>query len=134
MIYRFLKIGRWEVDFFFAPDGYDMSELEDELNELDAPADIIDEIITIILSGYKNTGFTYTDSNTLRAVVAIGPSSSRSEFLNTCVHEIHHLAVAIADNLGIDLEGETPAYIAGDSAFELADLLCQLGCRRCNDE
>lgn len=36
-----------------------------------------------------------------------------------------------AEGLGIDLESETPAYIAGDSARELADVVCNFGCRHC---
>ena len=32
----------------------------------------------------------------------------------------------------IDLESESPAYIAGDSARALADVVCELGCRHCH--
>lgn len=60
--------------------------------------------------------------------VVIGPTTSAAQFQNTLVHEIHHLAVAVADSLGVDLEGETPAYLAGDSAMSLADIICRLGC------
>lgn len=45
--------------------------------------------------------------------------------------EIPHLAVAIAKSLGVNLEGETPAYISGDSARELAGIVCELGCDQC---
>ncbi len=41
------------------------------------------------------------------------------------------LAVAIASELGIDLESETPAYLAGDSARALAEVVCVLGCDHC---
>ena len=46
------------------------------------------------------------------------------------VHEVHHLAVAIADSLGYDLESEAHAYIAGDAALALAKTICELGCSR----
>lgn len=64
--------------------------------------------------------------------MAIGPTTSGAEFQDTLVHEVHHLAVAIAAELGIDLESESPAYIAGDSARALADVVCELGCRHCH--
>lgn len=52
--------------------------------------------------------------------------------INTLVHEIHHLASVIADGLGVDLLGETPAYVAGDAAMALAHTLCDLGCSHCH--
>lgn len=42
------------------------------------------------------------------------------------------IGAAIAAELGIDLESESPAYIAGDSARALADVVCELGCRHCH--
>jgi len=84
----------------------------------------------------KNTntlrpGFTYSNGIVFRAVVCIGPTSSGAEFQNTLVHEIHHLAVAIASGIGVDLESETPAYLAGDTMREFADVVCHLGCDHC---
>ena len=79
--------------------------------------------------GSPNTGFTYTNARVFRAVVCIGPTTSGGEFQNTLTHEIHHLAVAIARELGVDLEGETPAYLAGDTMRSFADVVCKLGCR-----
>ena len=66
-----------------------------------------------------------------KALVVIGPTSSGKEFVDTLTHEIHHVAVAIAKSLGVDLEGETPAYLSGDSARELAGIVCELGCDQC---
>lgn len=65
------------------------------------------------------------------AAIVIGPTTSGAEFVDTLVHEVHHLAVAIASSLGIDIESETPAYISGDSARELADVICRMGCGNC---
>lgn len=66
-----------------------------------------------------------------KALVVIGPTTSGKEFQDSLIHEIHHLAVAIAKSLGVNLEGETPAYISGDSARELAGIVCELGCDQC---
>lgn len=80
-----------------------------------------------------NCGFTFTNQEMKRALVVIGPSSSGSQFLDTLTHEIHHLAVAIADSLGHDLESEVPAYISGDAALSLAKTICEFGCPHCRD-
>ena len=82
--------------------------------------------------GRPNEGFTFANQGMKEALVVIGPTTSGAEFQNTLVHEVHHLAVAIANSLGIDLESETPAYIAGDSTRELSDIICWLGCDNCN--
>ena len=89
------------------------------------------DAISLMEKGGLNTGFTFSNPVEHLAVVAIGPTTSGEEFQDTLVHEVHHLAVAIASELGIDLESESPAYIAGDSARALADVVCKLGCRRC---
>lgn len=129
MIYRFLKIGRWSVDFLFATKGYDIDGVIACLRDADAPRNILSQAEELMYSCEYNCGFTYANPFIKRAVVLIGPTTSGAEFQDTLVHEIHHLAVAIARSLGVDLEGETPAYISGDAAKALADVVCRLGCR-----
>lgn len=128
---RELYIGRWSIEFYFAEDGYDVDVLLDRLYDFGAPASIMRQAMDLMESGKDNTGFTFTNPYEHCALIAIGPSSEGSEFVNTLVHEVHHLAVAIASELGVDLEGETPAYIAGDSALALAETICELGCKHC---
>lgn len=129
MIHRVLKIGRWVVDFLFVENRYDIEGIVSCLRHAEAPRRIIDQAVDLMEEGSPNTGFTYTNARCFRAVVCIGPTTSGGEFVNTLVHEIHHLAVAIARELGVDLEGETPAYLAGDTMRSFADVVCKLGCR-----
>ena len=134
MIRRTLFVGRWIIDFLFAKDHYDREEVLYELECLCASDEILRQVDDILLSGKDNTGFTYTDPTFKLGLVVIGPVSSSDEFLDTVVHEIHHMAVAIASELGVDLEGETPAYLAGDSARDLADVICLYGCGECHKD
>lgn len=97
-----------------------------------AGAPVMRQAMGLMESGKVNTGFTFSNPYEHVALVAIGPTSNGEEFQDTLIHEIHHLAVAIASELGIDLESETPAYIAGDSARALAGVVCELGCSKCN--
>ena len=132
MIERTLKIGRWSVEFYFAPDGYDMDALLDRLYDFGAGAPVMRKALRLMETKQDNTGFTFSNPYEHVALVAIGPTSGGDEFIDTLTHEVHHLAVAIASDLGIDLESETPAYIAGDSARALASVVCELGCSKCN--
>ena len=131
MIHRVLKIGRWTVDFLFAENRYDIEGVVACLREIHAPDWVIRDAVSLMESEEPNTGFMYNNQDSFRALGVIGPTTSGAEFIDTLVHEVHHLAVAIAYNLGVDLEGETPAYIAGDSAREFADVVCMLGCAHC---
>lgn len=126
-----MTIGRWRVEFYFAPDGYDADLLLDRLYEIGAPARIMREALDLMDSGKDNTGYTFCNPYEFEALVVIGPTSSGAEFIDTLVHEIQHLAVNIAESVGADLESETPAYIAGDSARALSKVICQLGCPNC---
>lgn len=131
MLKRTLKIGRWVVDFLFAVSEYDEEGVLSVLYDMDAPLETMMRANKIMGLG-KNRGFTYANQELRRAAVVIGPASGGKQFQNTVVHELHHLAVAIAKSLGVDLDGEDPAYLSGDSAMEIADIICTLGCRCCN--
>ena len=131
MIKRTLTIGRWHVEFYFADHEYDSEELLDRLYYFGASAKSMRRALELMEEGADNTGFTFTNPEDYVAVVAIGPTSSGGEFVNTFVHELIHLAVAIASELGVDLKGEGPSYLAGDSAREFVDVVCHLGCRDC---
>lgn len=134
MIHRALKIGRWTADFLFAESRYDIDGVVACLREIRAPSRVIAEAVDLMESDGENTGFLYNNRDEFRALGVVGPSSSGAEFIDTLVHEIHHLAVAIADGLGVDLEGETPAYIAGDAARDFAEVVCTLGCPHCRED
>ena len=132
MLHKVLYIGRWKVDFLFAREGYDIEEVLEYAYDCGATDKVLRQARNLLVLDRKNCGFTFANLEITRAVVFIGPTSSSSEFIDTLVHEIHHLAVAIAEELGIDLESETPAYIAGDATRELADVICEMGCPHCS--
>lgn len=133
MVHRVLSIGSWVADFLFARLSYDEEGVLACLYEIGADDYVIKQASKIMDSERLNCGFTFANPDLKRAVVVVGPTSSGKQFINTCVHEIHHLAVAIADSLGYDLEGESPAYLAGDSALALAETICEFGCPNCSD-
>lgn len=131
MTKREINIGRWVVEFYFATDGYDTSVILDRMYSFGADASTMKEALSLMEDAKYNTGFTFANPMEHLVIIAIGPTTDSSEFIDTLVHEVHHLAVVIADDLGIDLEEETPAYIAGDSARALAEVICSLGCDHC---
>ena len=132
MLHRVLLIGKWVVDFVFATKSYDIDGALSCLYDAGAPRWVMTEAEELMSEGNKNTGFTYANPAKRRAVIVIGPTTSGAEFANTISHELYHLAVAISSELGIDLEGEAPAYLLGDTLQSLVSIVCELGCDKCN--
>lgn len=126
---KYLNIGRWIVCFMFCFERYDIERILSVLLESGASNSVLDSADWLMNKNKLNTGFTFTNEDRMIAVVAIGPASSGKEFIDTFIHEIHHLAVAIASNVGVDLESEMPAYLSGDLAREMAEYICNIGCR-----
>ena len=139
MIHRVLKIGSWVVDFLFAVKKYDIEGTLACLWDAGAPRWVMKEAEDLMLNCDFDCGFTYSRRSDYRfinlekhrAVVLIGPTSSGAEFIDTFVHEVRHLADAIAKSIGVELDSEDAAYLSGDAARELADVVCHLGCRSC---
>ena len=128
---RTILIGRWVVDFLFAVDKYDEEGVLSCLYEIGAPEGVVARASRIMESGRYNRGFTFNNPSLLRSVVVVGPSTSGKQFVNTFTHELRHLADGIADHLGIELDSEWPAYLTGDAAMELAEVVGALGCENC---
>ncbi len=120
------------MDFVFATERYDIDGILGCLYDAGAPGWVIDDAEGLMSAGDYNTGFTYSNPEIRRAVVVVGPTTSGAEFTNTISHELYHLAVAISGELGIDLEGEAPAYLLGDTLQSLVSIVCELGCDKCN--
>lgn len=133
MEHSVLHLGRWHIDFLFADEEYDLKTVVGYLYDANAPYSAMRKSVNLMQEGEMNTGFTFNNPVDKRIVVVIGPTDSSEEFINTLVHELHHVAVAIADHNGFDLDGETPAYIAGGAAKELARIICRRGCPSCKD-
>lgn len=133
MLHRVLGIGHWVIDFLFAKDRYDEDGVLACLYEIDTPYEKMQRAVRIMESKRYNRGFTYANPELRRAVVVIGPTTSGKQFVNSFVHEVRHVADAIAESIGYNLGDEGPAYLSGDAAMELADVVCRLGCDHCRE-
>ena len=131
MISRVLNIGHWVIDFLFAVERYDTEGVLACLYDVYAPPDVMRRAVEIMERGDPNCGFTYSNPDIKRAVCVIGPASSGAEFVNTASHEMYHVASAIANDIGYDLNGEFPAYVTGDAMQSLISVICELGCEHC---
>ena len=131
MLFRSLNIRGWRCFFFFAVDSYWIEEILLKMSELEAPPSILERARKKMREDKMDTGFTYSSYATKQSVVVIGKQSSGAEFLNSFCHELRHLTDDIASVLDYPMKGEKVAYLTGDIALEVADIVCMMCCDRC---
>ena len=131
MVHRVLRIFDWIVDFLFVTKYYDEEAILAMLYDFNASYSVIKRAREIMEENKLNRAFTFANPEIKRALVVIGPASSGDEWIDSFVHEVHHLAVAIGKSIGYNLDGEGPAYLSGDSARALAKTICEMGCNKC---
>lgn len=134
MIIRKLNIRGWRCFFCFALDRYNADVILSRLEELEAPPSILRRVRRNIRLDRMDTGFTYSNLFLRESVIVIGRSSSGAEFLNSFVHELRHLADDIAFVYGYALRGEEVAYLTGDIALALSDVVCAMSCEVCRKD
>lgn len=101
------------------------------MRKLGAPPSILHRVENNMILDRMDTGFTFSAPQRRTSVVVIGRSSSGAEFLNSFVHEVRHLTDDIAYTDHMPLRGEPAAYLAGDIALALSDVVCQMSCEHC---
>lgn len=131
MLFRRLNIGNWSCGFYFAVDSYWHEEILRELVSLDAPTSIIRQISRKMSRDEMDSGFTYSNMKLHRSIVVVGRSSSGREFMNSFCHELRHLVDDISRVWGYSLSGEPVAYLTGDIALALSDIVCKMSCDHC---
>lgn len=134
MTIRRTRIRRWDIVFYFSFNTYDKERILDALLWAKAPNSVISQVLENISAGRLNEGFCYSNSDLRRTVLGVGAASSGPEVLNSMIHEIIHICQHIALEDGLDPYGEPFAYLGGDIAREVSDIVCLLSCPHCRGE
>lgn len=122
----------WHVDFFFAITHYEQLPIVSIMEEMDAPRKVMQRVVEKMTEGKIDTGFTYSNPYQRRSIVVIGHSSRGAQFLNSFTHELRHLTDDIAIECGMKMAGEEAAYLTGDVAMKVADIVCDFSCNHCH--
>lgn len=119
----------WRVTCYYGVTHYEVDEIMRRLVAAGCRDDRLHTAYKNLSSGDLNTGLCYSGSG--ESVLVIGASSSACQFLNSLVHELHHLASHIASALGYDQEGEDACYIAGEAAEKMFPVASRFLCEHC---
>lgn len=130
MIIRDLYIEkyRWHVHCYFAVDKYYTEEILSVLDSLGCSSAVYDRVAKKMERNEKNAGFTYSNKIAHETLMVVGRATSNAEYINSITHELRHLCDDIASVVGISDNGEDVAYLTGDIASQMADVIEVLVC------
>ena len=77
-----------------------------------------------ILSNY-NTGMTITNDYLKMSTIFISKASTPSEWWNTAIHELKHVADAIISYYDVEWDSEDAAYLTGYMTKKLVESVCE---------
>lgn len=113
----------WIVDVYYDTTPKDAATIIKKIRALGCPIEGILRTYEQLSSGILNNGFTYSNKALKQSVVSLGRTSSFAQFLNSFVHELHHLATHIATTVNMPLDGEEICYLSGDIAQTMYPVL-----------
>lgn len=134
MIARKTEILDWNIEWYFFTTKKDEDLILSSLYEVNAQENLISNIKNTNLLDVKNSGFTFSNMTRRKSVIVIGNTTNGRQFLNTFIHELRHVTDHIASTLNIDLSGEGVAYLAGDIAMDVSDIVCKYSCDTCKNK
>ena len=76
--------------------------------------------------GELNTGFTHSNFHKKQSIIAISPTSSKAQFMNTVLHEIKHLQSHICKYYKVAEDSEDAAYLTGYIAQKIYPVFREL--------
>lgn len=77
-----------------------------------------------ILSNY-NTGMAITNDYIKMSTIFISKASTPSEWWNTAIHELKHVADAIISYYDVEWDSEDAAYLTGYMTKKLVESVCE---------
>lgn len=113
MIAQYIKLSKigWNVLVYYGVSKYDFLEVEDALRQLDCSVKDIKKAFNVLR--YKNTGFTFSNTEYKMSIVCIGLTTNSSQFVNTAIHEAKHVQSHICSFYNIEEYSEKAAYLIG---------------------
>lgn len=132
MIIRQVEIRGWTAIFLFSFENLEKKEVLRQLIDCEPPASIVKKVEENLNEDRLDEGFTYSNTDIRRSIVYVGPTSSGGEFLSSFVHELAHVVCDICVTDKISLRGEKIAYLTGEIARRLSDVVCFFSCDSCS--
>lgn len=122
----------WEIIVFYDVDCKDKYSVISALMDIGCKGINLSDSIKLVESCHLNDGLTFANYKTLEMVVMISKTTTPAEFLNTMVHELHHMAEFIANEAEIPQTGEEISYISGELSMKMHPIAVKWICPHCH--
>ena len=119
----------WQVVVLYEVGSDNTDYIISILKRNNASVNVINIAYNNIIAGKLNTGFTYSDLHKHRTIIAISKTTSKSELINTIVHEANHLQSHIATEFNLDEKGEEVCYLIGGIVKAMFRVFSKIICR-----
>lgn len=123
----------WKVYVYYNISKENINEIVNILNKYDFPKSYISSAYAILSKNKLNQGFTYSNFNKHISIIGITNTTKTKQFINSFVHEIHHLVSHICSIYNLDSTSEEVCYIAGNIAEVMYEKSNKLFCDCCKN-
>lgn len=120
----------WTIIAYYAVTHLDMEEIMQSLERAGCRGRNLKTAYENLSSGNKDTGLCFSGDGV--SVLVLSVTSSKPQFMNSLVHELHHLASHIATSVGYNLTGEDVCYLAGKIAEKMYPVVGRYLCECCD--
>lgn len=120
----------WQIIAYYAVTHFEVDEIMRTLQEAGCRGKNLEIAYENLSLGKPNMGLCFSRDGV--SVLVVSVASSKSQFLNSLVHEIYHSATHIAKDLGYDLTGEDVCYLAGEIAEKMYPVVGKYLCQCCS--
>lgn len=120
----------WTITAYYAVTHLDMEEIMQSLERAGCHGRNLKTAYENLSSGNRDTGLCFSGKNT--SVLVLSVTSSKPQFMNSLVHELHHLASHIATAVGYNLTEEDVCYLAGEIAEKMYPVVGRYLCQNCD--
>lgn len=124
----------WDIIVFYEVECKDTNVILHELKSIGCHGDQLFRARQNLESCERNIGITFANMSTKEMVVVMTKSTSPKQFLNTMIHELHHMAEFICRADNIPLVGEEISYISGDLSMMMFDKARHMMCPHCRKD
>lgn len=122
----------WHIILYYAVTHFEVDEIMQMLERAGCRGRNLESAYRNLSSGDLNTGLCFSGDGV--SVLVISVTSSKPQFMNSLVHELHHLASQIGNARGYDLLGEEVCYLAGEIAAEMYPIVGKYLCQCCSNK
>lgn len=128
MITNCIEYRGWDITLHYDIDKSDIGRVQAELLDFGCSGKLLERALTALDNFDIDRGMTIANTDTFEILICVSRSSSKSEFLNTMVHELYHCG----DFISHHDDPEESAYIIGDLAKLLYKDVHTFLCERCH--